>query len=69
MFDGQSRPTELRAALEELAAEYEGRGIAIKETGTVFRVQVRSEFADEVSRLWPDRPPQAIRVRCSRRSP
>ena len=42
--------------LEQLAADYEGRGVAIKETATGFRFQVRTEFAPEVSRLWPDRP-------------
>jgi segregation and condensation protein B len=58
IFDEQSRPSpkEMRAVLEQLAADYEGRGVAIKETATGFRFQVRTEFAPEVSRLWPDRP-------------
>lgn len=58
IFDEQSRPTpkELRALLEQLATDYEGRGVTIKETANGFRFQVRSEFAHEVSRLWPDRP-------------
>jgi segregation and condensation protein B len=58
VFDEQSRPStkELRAVLEQLAADYEGRGVAIRETANGFRFQVRSEFAAEVSRLWPDRP-------------
>ncbi len=58
IFDEQSRPSpkEMRAVLEQLAADYEGRGVAIKETATGFRFQVRTEFAHEVSRLWPDRP-------------
>jgi segregation and condensation protein B len=58
MFDEQSRPTpkEMRAILEQLTADYEGRGVTIKETATGFRFQVRSEFSPEVSRLWPDRP-------------
>jgi len=58
IFDEQSRPSpkEMRAILEKLAADYEGRGVAIKETATGFRFQVRTEFAHEVSRLWPDRP-------------
>ncbi len=64
MFDEQSRPTikELRAQLEQLAADYEGRGVAIKETANGFRFQVRSEFALEVSRLWPDRPKKYSRA-------
>ena len=58
IFDEQSRPSpkEIRVVLEQLAADYEGRGVAIKETATGFRFQVRTEFASEVSRLWPDRP-------------
>jgi segregation and condensation protein B len=58
IFDEQSRPTpkEMRALLEQLSADYEGRGVSIKETANGFRFQVRSEFAHEVSRLWPDRP-------------
>jgi segregation and condensation protein B len=58
IFDEQSRPStkEMRALLEQLAADYEGRGVTIKETANGFRFQVRSEFAHEVSRLWPDRP-------------
>jgi segregation and condensation protein B len=58
VFDEQSRPSakELRAVLEQLAADYEGRGVTIRETANGFRFQVRSEFAMEVSRLWPDRP-------------
>jgi segregation and condensation protein B len=58
IFDEPSRPTnkELRAVLEQLTTDYEGRGVCIRETATGFRFQVRSEFSSEVSRLWPDRP-------------
>jgi segregation and condensation protein B len=58
IFDEQTRPTakELRALLEQLSGDYEGRGVTIRETANGFRFQVRSEFAQEVSRLWPDRP-------------
>ena len=64
IFDEQSRPTpkELRAVLEALAADYEGRGVMIRETANGFRFQVRSEFALEVSRLWPDRPKKYSRA-------
>jgi segregation and condensation protein B len=58
VFEEQSRPTakEMRAILESLAADYDGRGVTIRETANGFRFQVRNEFALEVSRLWPDRP-------------
>ncbi|HUA90494.1 MAG TPA: SMC-Scp complex subunit ScpB [Steroidobacteraceae bacterium] len=48
-------PAQLRAALDALAADYEGRGIELKETASGFRVQVRREFGAEISRLWPER--------------
>lgn len=58
VFDEQSRPTnkELRATLEQLEKDYEGRGVCIRETANGFRFQVRTEFSHEISRLWPDRP-------------
>ena len=57
LFDDAVRPSTqaLRQVLEALAAEYEGRGIELKETAGGFRVQVRSELAGEISRLWPER--------------
>jgi len=52
----------LRTALEALQADYRGRGIEISEVGSGFRVQVRSEFAPWVSRLWVERPPKYSRA-------
>ncbi len=64
VFDPLSRPTpeELRAALAALAAEYETRGIELKETAAGFRIQVKRELAAEISRLWPERPPKYSRA-------
>ncbi|HEX6396162.1 MAG TPA: SMC-Scp complex subunit ScpB [Steroidobacteraceae bacterium] len=64
IFDEQTRPTpkEMRAILEALTADYEGRGVTIKETANGFRFQVRNEFSYEVSRLWPDRPKKYSRA-------
>ena len=64
IFDEHSRPTpkQLRAALAELEKDYEGRGVVIRETANGFRFQVRTEFAQEVSRLWPDRPKKYTRA-------
>jgi segregation and condensation protein B len=57
LFEENVRPSpaQLRAALDALAAEYEGRGIELKETASGFRIQVRRELAAEISRLWPER--------------
>jgi segregation and condensation protein B len=49
------QPSEVRALLEQLAQEYSGRGIELKETAGGFRIQVRRELAPEISRLWPER--------------
>src|SRR3954468_20019366 len=64
IFDEQTRPPpkELRALLEQLSAGSQGRGVAIRETANGYRFQVRSEFALEVSRLWPDRPKKYSRA-------
>jgi segregation and condensation protein B len=57
LFDDAVRPSTqaLRQVLESLVAEYEGRGIELKETASGFRIQVRRELAGEISRLWPER--------------
>ncbi|MBV9345509.1 MAG: SMC-Scp complex subunit ScpB, partial [Gammaproteobacteria bacterium] len=52
---GGPSTAELRAALTQLAKEYEGRGIELKETAGGYRIQVRRELAAEISRLWPER--------------
>lgn len=64
LFDESARPAmeQLRAALDELAAEYAGRGIELKETASGMRIQVRRELAGEVSRLWPERPARYSRA-------
>jgi segregation and condensation protein B len=58
LFDDSARPAidEIRTALAALANEYADRGIEVKETAAGFRIQVRRELANEVSRLWPERP-------------
>jgi segregation and condensation protein B len=57
VFDDAARPgaQAVREALASLGAEYEGRGIELKETASGFRIQVRRELTGEISRLWPER--------------
>jgi segregation and condensation protein B len=64
LFEEGGRPSnaELRTALKSLEAEYEGRGIELKETGNGFRIQVRREVGAEIGRLWPERPPRYSRA-------
>jgi segregation and condensation protein B len=64
LFDASDQPSadELRAALATLAESCEGRAMELVETASGFRLQVRREFADPVSRLWPERPPRYSRA-------
>jgi segregation and condensation protein B len=64
VFDEPLRPEKerIRVALEALAADYAERGIELKETASGFRVQVRRELAEEISRLWPERPQRYSRA-------
>jgi segregation and condensation protein B len=64
LFDDGARPSteQIRTALAALAEDYAGRGIEIKETAAGFRIQVRRELANEVSRLWPERPAKYSRA-------
>ncbi len=49
--DGQA----IRAALQELARDYEGRGVELAEVAGGFRLQVPPAFAPWVNRLWEER--------------
>jgi len=62
--DGASRPTvaAVQGVLAALAEEYSTRGIEIKETAAGFRIQVRPGLSNEISRLWPERPPKYSRA-------
>ena len=64
LFDEGARPQvqDIQAALAALMAEYSNRGIEIKETAAGFRIQVRREMANEISRLWPERPARYSRA-------
>ena len=64
LFEESTRPKvdDIRATLDALAAEYSTRGLEVKETAAGFRIQVRREFAGEISRLWPERPAKYSRA-------
>lgn len=64
LFDREAAPdrTALRGALAELARDYEGRGVELREVGSGFRIQVRAELAPWVVRLWEERPQRYSRA-------
>ncbi|MGH8495792.1 MAG: SMC-Scp complex subunit ScpB [Gammaproteobacteria bacterium] len=64
VFGGEQVPPKsvLREALGLLDAEFAERGIELREVASGFRIQVRSELGEFVSRLWQDRPPRYSRA-------
>lgn len=64
LFLDDERPdrAEVRRALESLARDYAHRPIELLETAAGYRINVRSEYATWVSRLWEERPPRYSRA-------
>jgi len=64
LFDVTDLPERqaVRGALKALSEEYQDRGIEVREVGSGFRIQVKSEFAPWISRLWAERPPRYSRA-------
>jgi segregation and condensation protein B len=64
LFDEFERPEldDVKAALAALTADYEGRGVEVREVASGFRIQVREAVAAPVSRLWQERPPKYSRA-------
>jgi segregation and condensation protein B len=64
LFEETERPErkDMRVALNELAEEYAGRGVEVREVASGFRIQVRAEYAPWVSRLWVERPQRYSRA-------
>lgn len=64
LFDGRMEPekADIRKAIATLNEEYEDRGIVISEVASGFRMQVRSAMADQLQKLWEERPPRYSRA-------
>lgn len=64
LFDGRMAPEkqEIRQAIATLIEEYEPRGITISEVASGFRVQVKAGMADQLHKLWEERPPRYSRA-------
>ena len=64
VFEPNEQPTEaqLTAILEGLQAEYATRALELAHTASGWRIQVRGDYATEVSRLWPERPARYSRA-------
>ena len=54
--------SQVRQAIQDLEADYEGRGITVKRVASGFRIQVRESVAQWLARLWEERPPRYSRA-------
>lgn len=52
----------LRAALDELGADYQGRGIELKEVASGYRIQIRPSMKSRLAPLWEQRAPRYSRA-------
>jgi segregation and condensation protein B len=64
LFEESQRPSaeEVQAALEELAGRCADRACELREVASGWRMQVRAQYADVVSRLWQERPSRYSRA-------
>lgn len=64
LFEEEERPEKkaLQGIIESLQAECEGRGIELREVGSGYRYQARTDVSRWVSRLWEERPQRYSRA-------
>jgi segregation and condensation protein B len=64
LFEENQQPDKkaLRAVLAELTSDYAGRGIEVAEVASGWRIQVRADYANWVSRLWEEKPARYSRA-------
>ena len=64
LFAKRSAPERktLKDALNDLASDYEGRGIELKEVGSGYRIQIRSSMSEWLTPLWEERAPRYSRA-------
>lgn len=60
--DARPEKGQLRKVIDELGNDFAERSIEIRETASGFRIQVRQEFSEWVSRLWEERPTRYSRA-------
>ncbi len=64
VFDAKEAPSasEITRALDELAADLQGRGIELKEVASGYRLKTRAELMPWISRLWEEKPQRYSRA-------
>ncbi len=53
---------DLRDGLARLQASMEGRAAEVREVASGYRIQVRADYAEWVSKLWQEKPPRLSRA-------
>jgi segregation and condensation protein B len=62
LFDDQIGPDTLRAMLDELVQDWEGRGVELVSIASGWRFQSRPELREFLDRLHPEKPPKYSRA-------
>ncbi len=64
LFEEYERPpaADVRQALGMLGEDYQGRALELVEVASGWRVQVRRQFSETVSKLWQERPARYSRA-------
>ena len=62
LFDSQIGPDTLRQLLDELARDWEGRGVELIALASGWRLQSRPEMREYLDRLHPEKPPKYSRA-------
>ena len=62
MAEGGITKKDVRAALELLGGQLNGRAVELREVASGYRLQVRPEYAEWVGKLWQERPPRFSRA-------
>lgn len=62
MAEGGITKKDVKAALDHLGQQLQGRAIELREVASGYRIQVRAEYAEWVGKLWQERPPRFSRA-------
>jgi segregation and condensation protein B len=62
LFDGEIGPDTLRQLLDDLARDWEGRGVELVALASGWRLQSRPEMREYLDRLHPEKPPRYSRA-------
>lgn len=64
VFSDEEKPdrSELKAVMDNIAADCNDRGFELKEVASGFRFQVKQDLSEWVAKLWEERPPRYTRA-------